>query len=93
MPDTEISCIQCKDVFVFSEKEQQIFYERNMMAPQRCQRCRSKKATLREDAPTRFDIICDHCGRHDTVPFQPKVGRSVLCKDCHEASRSRARMA
>jgi len=93
MPDMEISCIQCKDVFVFNEKEQQIFYERNMMAPQRCQRCRSKKAALREDAPTRFDIICDHCGRHDTVPFQPKVGRSILCKDCHEASRSRARFA
>ena len=93
MPDIEISCIQCKDVFVFGEKEQQMFYERNMMAPQRCQRCRSKKAALREDAPSRFDIICDHCGRHDTVPFQPKVGRSVLCKDCHEASRSRARFA
>ena len=93
MPDIEISCIQCKDVFVFGEKEQQMFYERNMMAPQRCQRCRSKKAAMREDAPSRFDIICDNCGRHDTVPFQPKVGRSVLCKDCHEASRSRARMA
>jgi CxxC-x17-CxxC domain-containing protein len=27
------------------------------------------------------------------VPFQPKTGRSVFCKDCHEASRSRARVA
>jgi CxxC-x17-CxxC domain-containing protein len=27
------------------------------------------------------------------VPFQPKVGRSVLCKECHESSRSRARFA
>ncbi|MGI8543013.1 MAG: zinc-ribbon domain containing protein, partial [Aridibacter sp.] len=28
-----------------------------------------------------------------TVPFQPKVGRSVLCKDCHQANRSRSKVA
>jgi CxxC-x17-CxxC domain-containing protein len=27
------------------------------------------------------------------VPFQPKVGRSVLCKDCHQANKSRVRFA
>ena len=93
MPDIDISCVQCKENFVFSEKEQETFYQRNMMAPQRCPKCRSKKASQREDAPARFEIVCDHCGRHDTVPFQPKVGRSVLCRDCHEATRSRARNA
>jgi len=92
MPDVEIACIQCKDVFKFTEKEQEMFYQRNMMAPQRCARCRSKKAAMRDDAPTRYEIACDHCGKHDTVPFQPKVGRSVLCKDCLEASRSKIRV-
>jgi CxxC-x17-CxxC domain-containing protein len=37
--------------------------------------------------------VCDNCGKHDQVPFQPKVGRTVLCRECHEASRSRARFA
>ncbi len=91
MPDVEIPCVQCKETFVFTEKEQELFYQRNMMTPQRCAKCRSKKAVTRPDAPARFEIVCDHCGRHDTVPFQPKVGRSVLCKECFEASRSRAR--
>lgn len=91
MPDLEIPCVQCKEIFVFSEVEQQKFYERNMMTPQRCMKCRSKKAAKRDDAPKRFEIVCDHCGRHDTVPFQPKVGRAVLCKDCFQASRSRSR--
>lgn len=91
MPEVEITCIQCKAVFIFSEKEQETFYQRNMMAPQRCQHCRSKKAAKRADAPSRYEIICDHCGKHDTVPFQPKVGRSVLCKDCFEATRFKAR--
>lgn len=64
-----------------------------MMPPQRCTKCRSKKAAMREDAPERFEMVCDNCGKHDTVPFQPKVGRSVLCKECYESSRSRARFA
>ncbi|MDQ3181230.1 MAG: zinc-ribbon domain-containing protein [Acidobacteriota bacterium] len=93
MPDVEIPCVQCKETFVFTEKEQGIFYERNMMSPQRCLRCRSKKAASGENAPARFEIVCDHCGKHDHVPFQPKVGRSVLCKECHQANKSRVRFA
>ena len=95
MPDVEITCVQCKDTFLFTEKEQDTFYQRNMMTPQRCSKCRSKKAAAAatEDAKARFDIICDHCGKRDQVPFQPKVGRPVLCRECHEASRSRARFA
>ncbi len=92
MPDAEIPCIQCKEIFVFSEKEQEIYYQRNMMTPQRCPECRGKKKgkkVLEESG--RFEIVCDHCGKHDTVPFQPKVGRSVFCKECHQASRSKAK--
>ncbi len=93
MPDVETICVQCKETFLFTEKEQENFYQRNMPAPQRCFSCRSKKAGLRPDAPRKFEIVCDHCGKHDRVPFQPKVGRSVLCRECHEASRARTRSA
>ena len=91
MPDIEIPCVQCRETFIFTEKDQDLFYQRNMMTPQRCGKCRSKKMAAREDSSARFEIVCDNCSKHDTVPFQPKVGRSVLCKDCHQASRSRAR--
>ena len=93
MPDVETTCVQCKETFLFTEKEQEIFYQRNMMAPQRCAKCRSKKSAESADAPKRYEIVCDNCGKHDRVPFQPKVGRTVLCRECHEASRSRARFA
>ena len=43
-----------------------------MMPPQRCPKCRAKKAALAEDAPKRFEIICDHCGKHDTVTVPAK---------------------
>ena len=93
MPDVEIPCVQCKEIFVFTEKDQELFYQRNMMTPQRCARCRSKKAAASAEPNSRFEIVCDNCGKHDTVPFQPKVGRPVMCKDCFEASRSRTRAA
>ncbi len=97
MPDLEVPCVQCRENFLFSEKEQEIFYQKNLPAPQRCAKCRSAKVTTTENLPPkhpqRFEIICDHCGKHDQVPFQPKVGRSVLCKECHQASRSKTRVA
>ncbi len=93
MPDVEITCVQCKEVFIFTEKDQETFYQRNMMPPQRCGNCRTKKAGMRENDNGRFEIVCDNCGRHDHVPFQPKTGRAVLCRDCHGASRSRTRFA
>lgn len=93
MPDIEIPCVQCKEIFLFTEKEQEIFYHRNMMPPQRCAKCRSKKAAIGANAPTRFEIVCDNCGKHDHVPFQPKVGRSVMCRECFNASKSRVRNA
>ena len=93
MPDIETTCVQCKETFLFSEKEQDTFYQRNLPAPQRCAKCRSKKAATSDGSTARFEIICDHCGKHDRVPFQPKVGRTVLCRECHEATKSRARFA
>ena len=39
MPDVETTCVRCKETFLFTEKEQEIFYQRNMMPPQRCAKC------------------------------------------------------
>lgn len=93
MPDLELTCVECREIFLFSEKDQDEFYRKNMMQPQRCAKCRSKKRALAEDAPKRFEIVCDNCGRHDQVPFQPKTGRSVLCRECHSAKQARAKQA
>ena len=91
MPDVEIPCVQCKEVFIFTEKEQEVFYQRNMPAPQRCAKCRSKKSAIGVNAPSKYEIVCDNCGKHDQVPFQPKVGRTILCRECHNANKSKVR--
>ena len=93
MPDIEIPCVQCKETFVFTEKEQQVFYQRNMPSPQRCSKCRSKKAAAGATTSSKYEIVCDNCGKHDQVPFQPKVGRTILCRECHNANKSKVRFA
>jgi CxxC-x17-CxxC domain-containing protein len=90
MPDAELTCVECKELFLFSEKDQEEAYRHNLMAPQRCPKCRSRKRVQAEDSPARFEIVCDNCGKHDHVPFQPKEGRTVLCKQCHSAQKARA---
>ncbi|MBI2033453.1 MAG: zinc-binding protein, partial [Candidatus Levybacteria bacterium] len=34
-----------------------------------------------------FEITCANCGKTDTVPFQPKGDRPVLCRDCFRQQR------
>lgn len=36
----------------------------------------------RRESRPRFKIVCSACGREDEVPFEPKEGREVYCRDC-----------
>jgi CxxC-x17-CxxC domain-containing protein len=36
----------------------------------------------------RFSIVCQQCGKEDTVPFKPSSGRPVLCSACFSAGRA-----
>lgn len=93
MPDVEISCVNCKEVFLFREKDQEMYYQRNMASPQRCPKCRPTRKKMENGgfSEKRYEIVCDRCGRKDTVPFVPKTGRSVMCSECYTASRTRVR--
>lgn len=100
MPDLELKCVQCHETFLFNEKDQEMFYRRNLPQPQRCAKCRPSRkkaaqaaASGESSARTRYEIVCDKCGKQDYVPFAPKAGRAVLCSDCHNASRARVRFA
>ena len=34
-----------------------------------------------------WDATCSSCGAATKVPFQPKEGRPVYCKDCYKKRR------
>jgi len=37
-----------------------------------------------------FPIVCSSCGKADTVPFQPRGDKPLLCKSCYAARRRRS---
>lgn len=93
MPDLEITCTECVTPFLFTEREQEYYKERNLTHPKRCKPCRdARRANFGSRGPEgereRFEIACDQCGKADTVPFKPSSGRPVLCGECFAASRT-----
>lgn len=36
-----------------------------------------------------YSVVCSSCGRSTEVPFEPRSGRPVYCRDCFSARRSR----
>jgi CxxC-x17-CxxC domain-containing protein len=93
MPDVDITCAECGETFPFTEREQEYYTERNLSQPKRCKSCRdARRANFgggsRGGERQRFDIVCDQCGKADSVPFKPSSGRPVLCSECFSASRA-----
>jgi len=99
MPDLEITCSECSTPFMFTEREQEYYRERNLTHPKRCKPCRdARRANFggggskgQGGERQRFEITCDQCGKSDSVPFKPSTGRPVLCSDCFSASRAQQR--
>ena len=99
MPDLEITCSECSTPFMFTEREQEYYRERNLTHPKRCKPCRDARrqnfggggSKGQGGERQRFEITCDQCGKSDSVPFKPSTGRPVLCSDCFSASRAQQR--
>ncbi len=95
-PDLEITCSECGTPFTFTAREQEYYRERNLTHPKRCKPCRDARranfgrAQAQGGQRQRFEITCDQCGKHESLPFRPSTGR-VLCSDCFSASRAQTR--
>jgi CxxC-x17-CxxC domain-containing protein len=100
--DKMIVCRDCGTEFVFTAGEQSFYAERGFVAPVRCPACRAVRRRARESngppgmmasgggmGGTRqmFEIICDQCGQTAQVPFEPRQGRPVYCRDCFQQMR------
>ena len=102
IPDTTLVCRDCGVNFIFTDREQEFYAERGFVPPSRCPACRSRRRAERQalgmssavaagDGGRRprplFAALCADCGRDTMVPFEPKPGRPVYCRQCFAAHR------
>jgi CxxC-x17-CxxC domain-containing protein len=99
--DKSIKCSDCGSDFTFSTSEQQFFAEKGFTNdPKRCRLCRAAKMVQSNGSsaysgysqpwqPRRqmFAAVCAECGRAAELPFEPRDGRPVYCRDCYSKVR------
>lgn len=95
--DQNLTCRDCGNQFVWTASEQEFYQSKGFQnAPVRCPSCRQAKKARMDggrggggDRGQRqmYEITCSNCGRKDSVPFQPRGDRPVLCGDCFRKQR------
>lgn len=83
--DRALKCMGCQNTFIFSAGEQEFFASRGFdQLPTRCPECRERRRREKLVALRKaFEVICARCGCRTTVPFRPREGSEVFCRDCY----------
>jgi CxxC-x17-CxxC domain-containing protein len=102
--EKSIVCYDCGETFVFTVEEQELYQSKGYTnAPKRCPACRAArklKQGSRDNQGNRnnygtntrrqmFPVKCSQCGKDTEVPFEPRDGRPVYCRECYNAVKSR----
>jgi len=90
--DKTLVCRDCNKEFVFTSEEQDFYQSHGLLnEPKRCPECRASRRRERNgeaggvssQPKQMFTVTCAACGAETTVPFKPREGRPVYCKDCY----------
>jgi CxxC-x17-CxxC domain-containing protein len=93
-----IVCFDCGATFIFTVEEQEFFATKGYInEPRRCHSCRQARKqeqgntnSYRNNGYTQtsprqmYSAFCARCGKSTNVPFEPKSGRPVYCRDCYD---------
>lgn len=93
LEDKTLVCRDCGQEFVFSADEQEFYQSHGLQnEPRRCSECRATKRKERSGGygqPRQtFTVTCAECGVETTVPFEPKEGRPVYCRECYAKQKN-----
>lgn len=91
--DCEITCIDCRNDFVWTSGEQLFFRDKGLQnPPKRCKTCKQAKneriaqiaqaQALGIKQKVEVAVDCAECGVGTTVPFYPSQNRPVFCRAC-----------
>ena len=94
LEDRTLDCRSCGAEYVFSGGEQEFFQERGLVNdPVRCSPCRAarrrSRAGVGEAVKQMHAAVCAECGTNTEIPFEPKPGAQVYCKDCFAVAQSK----
>ena len=88
MQDQVLTCKDCGKQFTWTVGEQEFYQQKGFTnPPSRCPEDRAKKKAEMNGTRASYPITCSNCGKQDTVPFEPKGDRPVLCRDCFKKQR------
>ena len=92
--DRDLTCGDCGETFVFTEKDQEFFSSKGFQDPKRCPACRRARKSDRGEGGGGYgggrketEVVCADCGMTTTVPFEPKGDRPVYCRECFNARK------
>lgn len=91
--DVNIICIDCNQEFIWTDGEQQFFFDKGLKnPPKRCKNCKQAKndriaaITVAQTSGIKqkieVKVNCTKCNLQTTVPFYPSQGRPVFCRSC-----------
>jgi len=92
LEDKTLTCRDCGREFVFTTGEQEFYLSHGLQnEPSRCPECRTTRRRERQGGygqPRQmYNVVCANCGAETTVPFEPREGRPVYCKECYAKMR------
>ena len=99
--DKSLQCSDCGREFTFSVEDQEFFQSKGYTnEPKRCPECRQTRKSERTGSDSygsggygsqrqMFPVVCSECGKETEVPFEPREGRPVYCRDCYNTRRPR----
>ena len=96
--EKSLTCQDCGKSFAFTAEEQQFHAQKGYTnLPKRCPDCRSARRAQSNrgggggfsHGPSRqmYPAVCASCGKETEVPFEPRQGRPVYCRDCFQKNR------
>ena len=89
LEDKTLACRDCGQEFTFTTGEQEFYLSHGLQnEPSRCPECRATRRRERRGGYNQpRQTYTAVCAAETTVPFQPREGRPVYCKECYEKHR------
>jgi len=97
LADKTLVCRDCGQEFTFTTGEQEFYQSHGLQnEPGRCPECRTARRKERRGGSGQprqmYNVVCASCGQETTVPFEPREGRPVYCKECYAKLREEQRV-